>query len=71
MNVVSTHIQVLLVFFSGKSLKICSRSISIFRDLTCDFFLIQCISIVERKVNSIIKQQNCEGQEKRDRLLTS
>ena len=25
-------------FFLGKSLKICSRSILIFRGLTCDFF---------------------------------
>ena len=28
----------LAVFFSGKSLKRCSRSILIFRGLTCDFF---------------------------------
>ena len=28
----------LVCFFSGKSLKICSRSILIFRALTCDFF---------------------------------
>ena len=26
-------------FFSGKSLKICSRSIQVLRSLTCDFFL--------------------------------
>ena len=36
-------------FFSGKGLKICSRSILIFHGgLTCD----QCISIVERLSNS-------------------
>ena len=58
-------------FFSGKSLKICSRSILIFRCLTSDFFLIQCISIVKRKANSTIEQQNCKGREKRDRLLIS
>ena len=28
-----------LFFFSGKVLTICSRSILIFRSLTCDFFL--------------------------------
>ena len=56
-------------FFSGESYKICSRSILIFRGLTCDFFLVQFISIVKRKANSTIEQSNCKGHEKRDRLL--
>ena len=43
MSVEITLIYVLLIyfvlfFFSGKSLKICSRSVLIFRGLTCDFF---------------------------------
>ena len=50
--------------------KICSRSVLIFRGLTCDFFFqVQCIPIVERKANSLIEQQNCKIHEKRDRLL--
>ena len=57
------------VFFSGKCLKICSRSISIFRGLTCDFFKVQCISIIKTKANFFIEKQNCIGHEKRDRLL--
>ena len=60
MNVVSTLIKVLLmffVFFSGKSLKICSLSFLIFRDLTSDSFQVHCISIVKKEANSSIEQQ--------------
>ena len=53
-------------FFSGKNLKVCSRSVLSFRGLTCDFFLLQCISIVKKKSTSTIEQQKCKGHEKRD-----
>ena len=35
------------------------------------YFYVQCISIVTRKANSTIEQQNCKGHEKRDQLLVS
>ena len=34
-------------------------------------YYVQCISIVKRKANSTIEQQNCNGDGKRDRLLIS
>ena len=34
-------------------------------------YYVQCISIVKRKANSTIEQQNCNGHGKRDRLLIS
>ena len=55
MNIVSTRILVLVIFFfgfSGKNLKICSRKILIFRGLTCDFFYVQSISIVKRRFSA-------------------
>ena len=54
-------------FFSGKSLKICSRSILIFRGLICDFFRFN--SLVKKKANSTIQQQKCKDHKKRVRLL--
>ena len=54
-------------FFQLKSLKICSRSVLIFRG----FLLNSVNSIVERKANSTIERQQCKGHEKRDRLLKS
>ena len=54
-------------FFSGKSLKICSRLVLIYRGLTSDFFLSSSsICIVKRKANSTIEQQKCEGHENCD-----
>ena len=54
--------------FSGKSLKFCSRSILIFRGLTCDLFFKFCAFTL---LNSTIEQQKCKVHEKRDRLLIS
>ena len=58
------------VFFSGKSVKICSRSVSIFRGLTCSFFS-SSVHFHKRKANSTIQKQKCKGHEKRDRHLIS
>ena len=59
-------------FFQEKVFKICSHSVLVFRRLvTCDFFKVQCISIVKRKASSFMEQQKCKGHEKRDRLLIS
>ena len=59
-----SHKSVDFLFFSGKSLKFCSRSIWIFRGLACDFFKVQCISFAKRKANSTTEQKNCKGHEK-------
>ena len=58
-------------FFSRKSLTFCLRSILIFRGLTGNFFLVQCIVIVKRKANSTIEQKNVKVTKKRDRRLIS
>ena len=71
MNLVSP-IKVLLIFFSGKSFKICSRSIMIFRGLTCDFFLSSVHFHCKRKANSTIEQQKCNVTKiDRDQFLLS
>ena len=57
--------------FSGISRKTCSRSILIFRGLTCDYFLNSVHFIDKRKANSTIEQQKSKRREKRDRLLIS
>ena len=54
------------VFFSGKSHKVCLRSVLIFRCLTCDFFFKFSAFLL-----SSIEQQKCKIHEKRDRLLIS
>ena len=47
-------------FFSGKSLKICSRSVLIFLCLILISSEIQLISIVKRKAYCTIEQQKCQ-----------
>ena len=58
-----------LFFFQEKVLKFVHAHFLTFRGLTCDFFKVQRISIIKRKANFFIEQQNCIGHEKRDRLL--
>ena len=61
-----------LFFFSGKSIKICLFVNFDFSRFDLRLFLsVQCISIVKRKANYTIEQQNCKGDETRDRLLIS
>ena len=49
--------DILLIFFSGKSLKICSYS-NFFRGLTYDFLNYFFPSFVQKKSKSTIEQQN-------------
>ena len=60
MNIVKTFIKVLVFFCFFFSRKV-SSLVLIFPGLTCDFFQVQCISIVKRKVNSTIDQQKYKG----------
>ena len=54
-------------FFSGKSLKLCTRSF-FFDFLRFDFFQVQFISFVKRKTKFTIEQKKGKGHEKRDRF---
>ena len=46
-------------FFSGNCSQ--SRSVLIFRGLTCEFVLSSVLFIIKRKANSLIEQQKCYG----------